>query len=360
VAARQDRRHRLTTRVGTLCAALLLGTACSDTAAPQSSAVRDTEAKGAGQSFAGPTLTTVPVRLLPGGEILLVCQTFPLHNDDWLFVDGVTFSAIGVHHSNWFVTPEGAYPGPEGSADCAEFGFGLSMETPTMQNQVLFSQSPEAADETQSFAEGAAFALAPHSQILVAYHVMNTSADVLATGVSAALRMRDESSVKIRLQSGGGIMGLLALPPLSRSRFYSDCTFATPPTFKSYFMLPHYHNYGIGMQLELIGGTRDGEVVWQNEGAIGEALGTKIAPAIDFTGATGFRFGCTYENTTSRTIFSGGTAEDEMCSFYVSTDAPVQFYGVASPGFGSPERVDQGIDASGVHTFSVEGCAILN
>jgi hypothetical protein len=302
----------------------------------------------------------MPVSLVPGGERLLVCQTFPLDNDGWLFVDGVTFSATGVHHSNWFVTPEGAYPGPGGSADCEEFGFGLSSMAAPMQNQVLFSQSPEAVDETQSFAQGAAFALAPHSQILVAYHVMNTGAEPLAAGVSAALRMRDESDVKVRLQSGGGLMGLLALPPLGRSRFYSDCTFATPPTFKSYFMLPHYHRYGTGMRLELIGGTRDGEVVWENEGAIGEALGTEIAPAVDFTGATGFRFSCTYENTTARTIYSGGTAEDEMCSFYVSTDAKMQFYGVASPGFGSPERVDRGVDASGLHSFSVEGCAILN
>ena len=345
-------------RIATTAAALLLCSGCGSASREPGTTKEAPDTKG--QSYAGPTLTTEEVTLIPGGERLLLCQTFPLHNAGWLYVDGVTFSATGVHHSNWFITPEGTYPGPAGSADCEQFGFGLSEMQAPMQNQVLFSQSPEAVEETQTFADGAAFALPPHSQILVAYHVTNTGIATIDAGVSAALRMRAEADVKIRLQSGGGLMGLLELPPLSKARYSSECSFAAPPTFSSYFMLPHYHRYGTGMKLELIGGFRDGEIVWQNEGEIGEALGTTIAPAVDFTGATGFRFSCTYENTTSRTILSGPTAEDEMCSFYLSTDSPLQFYAVASPGFGSPQRVDHGIDASGVQSYSVDGCAILN
>ena len=310
-------------------------------------------------SFAGPVLTTEAITLEPGGERLLVCQSFPLHNDDWLFVEGVTFNATGVHHSNWFVTPEDAYPGPPGAADCSESGVGVfSNEAPT-SGGLMFSQSPEAANETQAFAEGAAIAVAPHSKVMVSYHVLNTSPQPLDVGMSAALRMLPESDVKVRLRSGGGQIGLLAVPPMERSRFYSDCTFADPPTFKAYFMLPHYHQRGVGMRLELLGGARDGEVVWQNEGAIGEALGTQIAPAADFTGATGFRFSCLYENTTARTIQSGSSFDDEMCTFFLSTDASREFYGIAAPGFGSPTIVDQGMGAEGEHLFAVDGCAVL-
>lgn len=224
---------------------------------------------------------------------------------------------------------------------------------------VIFSQSTQSSTETQSFGEGAAFAVPPRSQIFVSYHLLNTSLDTLRISVSAALRLLRGPDVRIRLSVGGGLMGLLAIPPLARSRFYSDCAFAAPPTFKSYFMLPHYHRFGTGMRLELVGGTRDGEVVWQNEGAIGEALGSKIAPAVDFTGATGFRFTCVYDNTTAETLHYGASGNDEMCSFYLHTDSAQQFYGVAAPEFGAPQLVDHGVNDIGERVFSLDGCALL-
>jgi Copper type II ascorbate-dependent monooxygenase, C-terminal domain len=197
----------------------------------------------------------------------------------------------------------------------------------------------------------------PHSQIFVSYHLLNTSLDPLAVDLSAALRLLREPDVATRVTAGGGLLSVLAIPPLARSRFSSDCAFAEPPTFKGYFVLPHYHRFGTGMRLELVGGTRNGEVVWESAGSIGEALGSKIAPAVDFSGATGFRFSCAYDNTTSETLHSGASGKDEMCSFYVHTDSPHPFYGMTTPA--TPQLVDQGTNDVGERVFSVDGCALL-
>ncbi|HEX4335241.1 MAG TPA: hypothetical protein VH062_04965 [Polyangiaceae bacterium] len=314
---------------------------------------------GGANSVDGPTLTTAPISLEPGGERLLVCQSFVLNNEDWLYFSGVHFASVGVHHSNWFVMPEGAYPGPSGSADCQSFGFGVLSDAAPVQSGLLFSQSTEVADETETFGDGAAYAVPPHSQVFLSYHVLNTSSDTLDVGVTATTEMLREEDVKVRLTAGGALLGLLAIPPDSRARFSANCSFASAPDFKGYYALPHYHNYGVGMQVQLIGGPRDGETVWQAAGPIGEAVGTKFEQPVDFSGATGFRFSCDYVNTTSNTILGGSYASDEMCGFAMGTDAAQQFYGVATPGFGTPTLVDDGTDASGQHQFHIDGCAML-
>src|SRR5262249_29292910 len=153
----------------------------------------------------------------------------------------------------------------------------------------LFSQSTQSRTESQSFGDGAAFAIPPRSQLFVSYHLLNITEDPLEAGVTARLRTVPESGGKARLTASGGLIGLLAVPPHTRSRFYTECFFDEPSDLAAYFMLPHYHLYGTGMRLELIGGARDGEIVWESRGAVGEALGSRIEPVVDFSGAKGFR-----------------------------------------------------------------------
>jgi hypothetical protein len=75
--------------------------------------------------------------------------------------------------------------------------------------------------------------------------------------------MLREPDVKIRLTAGDALLGLLAIPPQSRARFSADCPFTGSPDFKGYYMLPHYHGFGVGMQVQLIGGAHDRETVWR-------------------------------------------------------------------------------------------------
>lgn len=304
-------------------------------------------------------VTTDETELAPGDELVGVCQTFSLGNVDPIFVRAVTFEASpGVHHSDWSSYDEDAVNGPDGSADCMTFeGFGVT--TDSSKHAFLFSQSTQSTRETQDFGDGAALRIPPHSKLLVSYHLQNPTADRLKTRLTASLQPARPEEVTTRLVAGGGLIGILAVPPLSRSRFHADCTFDGPPSFKTYFMLPHYHQRGRGMRLELLGGSRDGEVVWQNEGTIGEALGARIAPAVDVTGSTGFRFTCLYDNTTTETLACGASPSQEMCSFFVHTDAPRQFYGVAAPAFGPTSIRDEGTNAAGERVFAVDGCQML-
>ena len=306
------------------------------------------------------SVAPTPVTVEPGGERLEQCQTFALENAGPLFVSSVTLTSTpGIHHSDWFVVPEDDIPGPAHSADCAEFTPGFAPGDPGRGYGYVFGQSTQSLSETQSFGENAAFVVPARAKLYVRYHLVNTSTRPLDIAVTAKLLLTDASKVKIRLRIGGGLLGLLALPPLSRSRFYSECTFAEPPAFKGYFFVPHYHRLGTGMWLELAGGPRDGEVVWSNTGPIGEAAGSRFPAPVDFEGATGFRFGCVYDNTTADTVVGGAPAENEMCVFHMQADWDRAFYGITAPGWGDPRLVDLGVNEAGERVFSAEGCSLL-
>lgn len=306
------------------------------------------------------TVSTSPVTVEPGGERLEQCQTFYLDNDDALYVRAVTLtSTVGIHHSDWFVVPENDIPGPTGSADCSAFTPGFAPGDPRLGFGYVFGQSTQSQSETQSFGDGAAFVVPPRSKLYVRYHILNTSNVATDIVVTAKLLLSVPDDVKVRLTVGGALLELLALPPRSKSRFYSECTFPEPPEFRGYFFVPHYHRLGTSMWLELIGGPRDGEVVWNKSGPIGDAAGSRLVPPVDFAGATGFRFGCAFDNPTSETVVGGAPAENEMCVFHMQADWQRAFYGIVASGWGDPKLVDHGTNEAGERVFSADGCALL-
>jgi hypothetical protein len=93
-----------------------------------------------------------------------------------------------------------------------------------------------------------------------------------------------------------------------------------PLDFSLYYVLPHYHRLGIGMNVEMSGGTRDGETIYRENARIGEPLGKTLWPAVSLAGADGIRFACDYDNSTDRTI-GFGNGSQEMCMMLAFTDS---------------------------------------
>ena len=80
-------------------------------------------------------------------------------------------------------------------------------------------------------------------------------------------------------------------------------------------------------QLELLGGPRDGEVIFRHDG-FGENFGLAIDPPLDVaaTGARGLRFTCGYDNPRDDVV-RWGSGDQEMCVLALQADTNMGFDG---------------------------------
>ncbi len=177
--------------------------------------------------------------------------------------------------------------------------------------------------------------------------------------INAKLAHIREHDVRVRLNIGGGLMGLLSVPPRSRSRFSTDCLFAKPADYRAHFVMPHYHQRGEGFRLEILGGPNNLRRIWESNSPVGENLGGPLASPVDLSGAEGIRFSCDYDNSTDETIVAGPTGADEMCSFFLHTDADEAWYAVVSEAFGEASLADLGTADDGRRSFRADGCVVL-
>lgn len=288
-----------------------------------------------------------------GEEVTGLCLSWRLDNEQPLFVNSVRMEAdTGWHHSNWFYVPAGTFPVDDGLWDCAgEF----DQITAALAGGVLFAQSTQATDETQSFADGAAIEIPPHSVVISNVHLINAGDVPLDTGVSIGIGTMDERDVAIHLRPLSFDFHQIAIPPQQRSRFETDCdmTALGPLDISLYYVLPHYHSWAEGMDIQLAGGERDGEPIYRIESSIGEPLGSTLSPPISMAGSNGIRFSCSYDNPSDRTIRYGNSVEDEMCIFLAFTDSEQSWGG----GVLASEPVLVG-EEDGVAVYSGE-CAAL-
>ncbi|HTE53703.1 MAG TPA: hypothetical protein VK698_22770 [Kofleriaceae bacterium] len=296
---------------------------------------------------------SVPVEA--GQEITSMCLSWTIGNEEPIFVDSVTMNAgPGWHHSNWFYVPEGTFSVEDGAWEC---GDEFDQVTAALAGGVLFAQSTQATDETQRFADGAALELPAHAVVTSQIHLVNAGEEDIDTGVRMTLGAVDEADVNIRLRPLSFDFHQLAIPPGQKSRFETDCDLedatGAPIDMSLYYVLPHYHSWAEGMDIQLAGGERDGEQVYQIESTIGEPLGSALTPPLSMTGSRGIRFSCLYDNPSERTIGYGNSRDDEMCIFLAFTDSELSFGG----GVLSGDAVLQG-EEDGVAVYTGDCIAL--
>ena len=320
--ATRSRRHAF--------AALALGAAaglaaCGDNLAPEEPTVDE-----AGRH----TYHFGPYALAAGQERDTQCVSVTLDNEQPMFVNEVSLTTgPGFHHSNWFWVPEGSYPGPDGIWRCSERGFDEPLAAAV--GGVLFAQSTQAAAETQAFPAGVAIPIPPRSKIVAGVHMLNASDQPISTELDLAVTSIARADMHTQLAGLSFTNQALELPPGRTSSFTVDCDFddihrrqlLRAPDFNLYYVLPHYHDLGLGIDLIATGPGGDVTVV-STESAVGEPLGQRLSPAFSMRGHTGLRFTCHFDNPRAEVV-RWGNGDQEMCVMLAFTDSEMQWGGGA-------------------------------
>lgn len=264
------------------------------------------------------TLSTIVVPA--GSENEDLCQSWTLDNPTELWVRTVTQSNDGgYHHANWFFVPDDQFALPDGTWICSEQNF--SELGAALLGGFLFAMSTQSQLESQSYPAGGAVRIPPYSRIIGASHLLNASDQDVATDMRVTIETVPPDQVEAKLVPGRIQYHDLQLDPQSTSSFATDCmldetyqaTMGKPLQYELYYALSHYHELGIYTQLELVGGPRNGEVLFRTEG-YGENFGVAFDPPFDFaaSGATGLRFTCGFDNPRTDTV-RWGIGDQEMC-----------------------------------------------
>jgi hypothetical protein len=275
----------------------------------------------------GNTVSTLDVG--PGVEDEDICQSWTLDNDTDLWVTKIKqLNGGAYHHANWFFVPDDEFDLPDGTWSCSENEF--SELAAAVSGGYLFALSTQSTEEEQAIPAGGAIRIPRYSRLVGASHILNASDQTVATEMRVELTTVPADEVEASLVPARVSYHDLALTPNGRSSFSTDCmigdayeqVIGTPLDYKLYYALSHYHKLGVYAQLEIVGGERDGEVIFRNDG-FGENFGTPIDPPLDLgaAGARGLRFTCGFENPRDEVV-GWGIGENEMCvlALQASTD----------------------------------------
>ncbi len=320
---------------------------------------------GGADSFASSLSHTFPpVFVDVGGEVADVCQSWTLDNDEPLYIRAVRQTNDGGwHHSNWTYGPEDVFDGPDGTWPCGERNYSLQLAVAA--GGVLFAQSTQAFEETQSFSDGAVLVIPPRSRITGNIHLLNVSAAPLENSLNMDLEMIREEDVQVRLRPVGIFNTRIAADPQSESRFSMDCDLTEMfknilkvdemPTYNIYYVLGHYHAWGNYFNLNFVQPDGSERTIVEYESRPGDVLGVKLDPPLSSEGAVGMRMTCGYDNDTTR-VLTWGIGDLEMCAFFAYIDADLAFQGL--PGSGD-QLVPMGEDEAGRNLYDLSGCGGL-
>ncbi len=323
-----------------------------DDAGEQGDAAPDVVPEPAGERRADVVHSFGTLDVEPFQEVVR-CVSWTLNNDEPLYLDTVKLANNGgYHHSNWFVVPEDAYPGDDGFWRCSSRDFD-ELEA-ALAGTVLFAQSTQSFEEEQRLGEGIVIKVPPRHKVVADVHLLNLSPRALETELRMTLGLVHPYDVDVVVTPFRLSYLDLAIPPRRQSRFTGDCALQNPYRrvarrdldMKLYWVLPHYHGLGNYFNLEIVGGPRDGEVLYRLEGFNAEANGKAFDPPIDLTGAQGLRFSCGYDNPRVRSV-GWGFGDQEMCVMLGFADAGALMDATVLTG---TELVET--DADGVEHFS--------
>lgn len=266
-----------------------------------------------------------------GEEVLGLCQSWTLDNDEALFVNAVELvQNEGSHHSNWTFVPEDRFAGPDGVWPCEERNY--DQLSAALAGGVLYAQSTQAAKEVQKFPDGAVVRIPARARIIGDVHILNPTDHAIRGRAEMTIYALASADVRVRLAPFHLTYEALDIPPLSTSRFTGTCELTepfqdaagTPLEMTLYYALPHTHALGSRFFFEVVGGPDDGRSLLDVEGFNSEARGRLYDPPIDLTGATGLRFGCEFDNPRQVSV-GWGFGDQEMCEMLGFAEMDIVF-----------------------------------
>jgi hypothetical protein len=251
------------------------------------------------------------------------CVQWTVDNDQHLYVQSVLLANNGaLHHSNWYVVPEDAFPGEDGYFPCDERDF--TDLGAALSGSVLFAQSTQSFTDDQRFMEGAVVKVPARHKVMATVHTVNASPRAIETELRMSFELKHPSEVQTVVTPISAQYKELEIPPNARSRFTSRCDWGTSyyaavgekPDLKVHYILPHYHYLGERFEVRVVGGERDGELIYSLDGFNADANGKTFDPPLELPGATGFEYTCGYNNWTNKTI-TWGNGDGEMCVMFI-------------------------------------------
>ena len=265
-----------------------------------------------------------------GEEVKGLCQSWTLHNDKELWINAVELTQTeSSHHSNWTYVPDDKFTGPDGVWPCADRGY--SQLEAALVGGVVYAQSTQTSHEVQKFPNSAAVRIPPFARIIGDVHLLNTTPDDTTGHASLTLYSLDAADVKVKLAPFHLVYTGLEIPPHAKSRFAGACELdskfaANSAPFKMdiYYVLPHYHALGKSFFLDVAGGAKDGERIFEVGAYDGESHGKNYDPPYTVEGADGLSFGCDFENPRDDVIHYG-LGDQEMCEMLGFADSTVAF-----------------------------------
>jgi hypothetical protein len=301
---------------------------------------------GTTDSLAPRTFEFGPYALQPGEETNGQCVSATLDNDEPLYINSVELTtAAGFHHSNWFWVPDNRFIGEDGTWRCRDRDYDEAIAG--LEGGVLFAQSTQAQHEVQQFGEGIAIVVPPRSRIVAGTHLLNPSDDLREVPLSLTITPIATPTITLAgmaFQNQG-----ISIPPHRKSRFTMECPLdeahrnitTRPVDYNFHYVLPHYHNLGTGITLDAIRSDASETRIFENQAAVGDALGRALSPAFSMSGYSTLRFSCNFDNPRDLAV-GWGNGGGEMCIFLAFTDSAYNVTG-GQLSFGPPiMEIDDG------------------
>jgi len=217
----------------------------------------------------------------------------------------------GSHHLLLYTFPEGLAlrPTPDVVRDIRRPDGTLDVfQMLPMAYHVFFAGSMTPTSD-YAFPPGVALRLPPNAGIDLNAHYVNRTTTERPGEAQANLWTVPASQVQRVARTLNCGNTSLSLPPMQRTTVTHTCRFAEPTTV--FLLTSHMHALGERFVIQIVGGARDGETVYEStdwEHPLIKALATPIVLQPN----EGLRAVVTYNNTTSRTVTFGLTSTDEM------------------------------------------------
>jgi hypothetical protein len=164
---------------------------------------------------------------------------------------------------------------------------------------------------TNELPAGVGHVLRGGQRLVFDYHSFNTSDQPVRAAHS--LNLHTVERIEKRARLFGFYNQYIEIPPHSTKSFADECFFSD--TVFLWALARHTHRQGTDFKVWWAGGERDGEHVWTSTDWERDIDFTFDEPMVVSPG-TGFRWECSFQNTTDQPLAFGPEATDEMCILF--------------------------------------------
>jgi hypothetical protein len=185
----------------------------------------------------------------------------------------------------------------------------LNIATFTQMQNHLFLGGGTEVNTTFTFPAGVALKIPPSTPLDLNAHYFNKQSTSLTGENYINMYTVPQASVLKEAQSINFANYNFTIPANTRKTITTDFTFSKAVNVIT--LTSHFHKMGEKFQIKILGGPRNGEVVYENTDWE-HPLVINFATPIQLKAGEGLTSVVTYNNTTNKTLGFGFTSEDEM------------------------------------------------